>query len=530
MRRQELLYKTGHCCRVFMITLLLLLALVFIQAIVIEIYRTFYIYNRKSPYQVQRTEAKPLDRSRSNRLFLPDGTTHFGYIDYGLPEDQRARIYDTNDTLIWQGKDNELPERYLKWPGSLGRYSYTYSLRRYRAIYPDPRRSIVVPVLNDRQIDSLWRFEVSGGYFAGFDRDGNRIGYCGSAGFVQEESLIKPLGQPVNLLAWIPIQGGGPVVLWPTEHSIYQIDFRKQSVESLIQLTDKKITGIGVHGWMKLTSDSEHYLDDQKYRSLIVCRTDEKSVIAILRDPAETIRINMPEESNARLSGVTATNEKIYMRALDLGFNPPKEIAKNSNAYAKWIQERMKKPVERADELYEVNSAGDLTLLNKFEWTFPPRQITSQAGFSQEKLRRALRTASPAFYDLFGGIFFRLFRRPFNNYNRDLFQLSMIFLHFAPSYNPVSYLLSALMAGIVLFHAWPRRTSTAGLIGWIVFAGLFNIIGLLVYLALNHTPAIQCHKCNKRRGLSSPQCPHCGADLQIIAPDMLNIIAGAGLS
>jgi len=314
MRRQELLYKTGHCCRVFMITLLLLLVLVFIQTFTLEIYRTFYVYNRKPSYQVQRTETKSLDRSRSNRLFLPDGTTHLGYIDYQLPEDQRAQIYDTNDTLIWQGKDDELPERYLKWPGfGLGRYYNTYSLRLYRAIYPDPRRSIVIPVLNGREIESLWRFEVSGGYFAGFDKDGNRIGYCGSAGFVQEQSRIKPLGQPVNLIAWIPIQGGGPVVLWPTEHSIYQIDFRKQSIESLIQLPDKKITGIGDHGWMKLASDSEHYRDNQKYRPLIICRIEkENSAIAILRDPAETIQINMPEELNARLSGVTATNDKIY--------------------------------------------------------------------------------------------------------------------------------------------------------------------------------------------------------------------------
>jgi hypothetical protein len=79
------------------------------------------------------------------------------------------------------------------------------------------------------------------------------------------------------------------------------------------------------------------------------------------------------------------------------------------------------------------------------------------------------------------------------------------------------------MAGIVFFHARPRRTSLASLIGWIVFAALFNIVGLLVYLALNYTPTIQCHKCNKRRGLNQPQCPRCGGDLSVNAPDKLSI-------
>jgi hypothetical protein len=81
------------------------------------------------------------------------------------------------------------------------------------------------------------------------------------------------------------------------------------------------------------------------------------------------------------------------------------------------------------------------------------------------------------------------------------------------------------MAGIVFLHARPRRTSPASLIGWMVFAALFNIVGLLVYLALNYTPTIRCQKCNKRRGLNSPQCPRCGGDLPVNAPGKLNIIA-----
>jgi len=531
MRRLKLLYKISHCSRVFMITLLLLLVLVFIQTFALEIYRTFYVYNKKSSYQVQQSEKEPLDRqqrvSRSERLFLPDGTVHLMYRDRQLPENERALIYDTNDSLIWQGNEDELPDSYLKWPDTPRRYLSTYSLSGYQAIYPDSRRSILVPVLNGRDIESLWRYESSGGYFAGFDKDGNRIGYCGSSGFVQEKSQTKPLEQPGNFIAWMPIEGSGPVILWGSKNSLYQIDFRNQTVELLSQLPDKKISRIEVNGWMKLASDSELYVDNEKYRPLIVCTTEDNSFTVILRDPAETMQINLPEESKARISDVTATKEKIYMRAFDSSMFPPKEITKNQKALMKWYQERRKKPIENSEQLYQVDSAGNLTLLNKFEWTSDLRQTTSKEHDLQEKFRKTLTKASPAFYDLFNRYFFRLYVRNLYDTNRNIYEFLSFFIHFAPSYNPFSYILSLLMAGFVFFHAWPRRKSMAGLIGWIVFAALFNIVGLLVYLALNYTPTIQCHNCNKRRGLNTPQCPHCGADLPLAAaPDKLSIITG----
>jgi len=523
MPRQELLKKICYLCRVFMITLLLLLVLIFIHFCVLEASGLFLI-RKDFSYRESQSQTKPLDRQRrierSFRLFLPDGTVHLVYSDHQLPENQQARIYDLNDNILWQGNEEELPEKYLKWPGMSGRYLHTYALRRLRAIYPDPRRSIIVPVPRGKDLQSLWRYEDSGGYFAGFDLDGNRIGFFGSAGFAREKSRIKPLERPNSLITWIPSQGGGPIMLWQTEHSIYQIDFGKQVVDVLLQLPDKKIIKIEIQGWMELAPDSDTFQVSEEYRPMILCRTEENDHFAILRDPAEVIQINIPGDSQVRISNVTATREKIYMRAFDTGLNPPKEITRNSDAYIKWIQERRKEPIELAEELYQVDSDSHITLLNKFEWT---RQPTQHGVDHREKLQRLLSKTSPAFYDIFGGFFYRFFRRPLNYYEQDFYQLFTMFLQFAPSYNPVSYLLSVLMAGIVFLHAWPRRTSLASLIGWIVFALLFNIVGLLVYLALNYTPTIQCRKCNKRRGLNSPQCPRCGEDLPANAPDKLSI-------
>ncbi len=530
MQRLKLLYKIGQGCRVFMITFLLLLVLLFIQTFALEIFNSFYIYG-KSSQQVQQSVIEPLDHqeriSSSTRLFLPDGTVHLMYRDYKLPENERAMIYDTNDNLIWKGDPDKRPDSYLKWPDTHGRYFNIYNLNKYtyRAIYPDARRSIVIPVLNGRYVENLWRYKVSDRYFAGFDKDGNRIGYCGSSGFVQEKTQIKPLEQPVNFIAWMPIKGDGPIVLWGTKNCVYQINFRNQTVESLLKLPDKKISRIEVQGWMKLAPDSRLYVDNEKYRPLTLCTTDDKCVYAILRDPAETIRINLPEELKERIRGVTATKEKIYMRAIDSNLFAPEEIARNPEDYVKWHQERIKKPIENSEQLYEVDSTGNLTLLNKFEWTFHAEQKTHLEDNLQKNFRSFLSKASPPFYDLSNRYFFRFFGRSLYETNRDIFEVFRIFIHYAPSYNPFSYILSLLMAGIVFVHAWPRRKSMVGLIGWIVFAALFNIVGLLVYLALNYTPTVKCHKCNKRRGLSTARCPHCGADLPVTAPE-LNIITG----
>jgi hypothetical protein len=297
MPRQELLKKISYCCRVFMITLLLLLALIFIQFCAVEASGLF-LTRKDFSYRAEQSQKKPLGRQqrieRSFRMFLPDGTVHLAYSDRQLPDNLRAQIYDLNDNLLWQGNEEELPEKYLKWPGYSGHHLHSYALSRLHAIYPDPRRSMVVPIPRGKDIESLWRYEDSGGYFAGFDLDGNRIGFFGPAGFAREMSRIKLLEQPKSLISWIPTQGGGPIMLWQTEHKIYQIDFGKQVVDLLFQLPDKKIRRMEVQGWMELSPDSEDFKVSEEYRPMILCRTEENGHFAILRDPTEVIRINMP--------------------------------------------------------------------------------------------------------------------------------------------------------------------------------------------------------------------------------------------
>jgi len=82
------------------------------------------------------------------------------------------------------------------------------------------------------------------------------------------------------------------------------------------------------------------------------------------------------------------------------------------------------------------------------------------------------------------------------------------------SAHPVAnWLVSIALALVAAWHGWARRTSWAAIIAWLLFVVVFNLPGLLTYLALNHTPLIRCAACGKKRGLSRATCRACGAPL-----------------
>ena len=531
MNNKTILIKAGFLSRILMITFILLLILTFVQFVILETSASLPIMNRSSNQSQAQTQISDRQERIQNsiRLFLPDGTIHLAYTDYRLPQNRRTMIYDLNDTLVWEGKENELPENYLKWAETFEYQLSIYNLELRNNIYPDTRRNIIVPVNDGMNLQSLWRYEDSGGYFKGFDTKGNSIGYIGSQGFTNEKSQAKSLGEPKGLMVWIPQQEDGSLMLFQTEHNIYQVDFAKKSVELVFQLPDDKITNIKINGWLDVAKeiDDDFYIDKQIYRSMILCTTENDSAYVILRDPQETIKINLPQDWTM-LKGntfVTATRDKIYLDAIDTSVNPPKEILESTdqNIIAAWYDQQRNKPVEASDKLYSVDSSGNLELINKFEWASPSRIRMQSSNDPIVKLRLFLSKASPVAYDAFFRILFRYFRNQLIA-NEGLNEFVSGFIRFAPNNNPYSYFLSILLAGIVFTHAFSRRRNMISLIAWIIFVFLFSIVGLLVYFALNFTPVIKCHNCNKKRGLVTAECPHCGAKLSTAESDKLCII------
>jgi hypothetical protein len=77
----------------------------------------------------------------------------------------------------------------------------------------------------------------------------------------------------------------------------------------------------------------------------------------------------------------------------------------------------------------------------------------------------------------------------------------------------LNWILGLAMAAFAFWHGWPRQTSLGKLIFWLAFTLVFNLAGLLTYLALNHTPIIKCSSCGKSRCLGQVNCLRCGTEL-----------------
>lgn len=82
--------------------------------------------------------------------------------------------------------------------------------------------------------------------------------------------------------------------------------------------------------------------------------------------------------------------------------------------------------------------------------------------------------------------------------------------------------LSVVMMLLALWHGWSRKNRFSFAL-WLILVGLFNIAGLLTYLALNHTQLIKCSACGKKRNLEKETCIKCGAALPLPPAPVISI-------
>ena len=325
MKRQKLLMSLSRYCRIFMITFLLLTALLFIQGFIGDIIWDYYTDN--SYYQPQELQREPVDRSQridsSKKMFLPDGTIHLVYTDlsqfYTSPSDHKYQVYDTNDDIIWQGNNEEYEkysEKYLDLNPFVG--ILNYNPYDFESVNANARNSIILPLLKGRQKTGYWRYNNFGGYFAGFDSKNKIIGYCGSNGFIQKKSQIKSLSKPVFIRAWVSENNGAILMLWWTKHDIFQIDFKKQAVKTLLHLPDKEITSFGFkRSVMQLIENGTSLVSDS-YEPLFICRTKDDFLFFISHNSNETNQIKLPEDIHSKALYYNATNDKLYIKLISV--------------------------------------------------------------------------------------------------------------------------------------------------------------------------------------------------------------------
>lgn len=516
--------------KVFMTALIILIAVSILQGICIAIENSYARKKRfkdeeKLKAELSQEEKRQERIRRSSKEFLPDGTIHLiDRVEHISGRKDKVQIYDVNDNLLWEGPSDKKPYEYLSWAERLRSYGGVFSqqdMKRTQAITPGFSRYIEIPVGLDGSIEQIWRYHPGAQYFKGYDTRGRKIGYIGSDGFTESKSDVKAFGKFRQFAAWCPVDSYNPMLLLQTQKSIYQINFEKKEVESIFESNDADIESVSVQAWIDVKSDAEEYVDPDKYRPLIYCKTRDGKHHLILREPKEQLSFNL------RRPSFTATKQEIFVRnyGSDMPLFP--DINSSQQVIDKWMQEARSKSWNHWTELYKVNNNGELELVNRYKYVRPPlSEPLIKVRDPRPPVHRYMSQFSPVLYDLIAHFRTRFRSQSYLYQNRGalLYDLWVCIQYLQPYRGMINRLLSLFIMVYVFWHGFPRRTSWAKFVFCLIFAGLFNIAGLLTYLALNHTAVIKCPVCSKRRGLAQVACVRCKGQLPAPERGKLDLI------
>ena len=536
--------------KIFMTVFILLIAVLILQGIILEAEQMSAYKKRRSAETKSKAELtqqeKRLDRIKNSvKEFLPDGTIHLIYKPKHIAgrrgEFETEQIYDVNDNLLWEGPQIERPYEYLSWAGRLhGKDSFTYHrvdftlqrLKQIQTITPVFSQNIEVPVRSGDKTRQIWRYHPGRDVFVGYHFKGEKIGYAGSTGFTDSKSKTKPFGKFRVFNAWCPEDSTSPTLLWQTQRRIFQINFEKQNVELIFESIDADIRTIGLNAWVDPVPGTKEYFDRDKYRPLIHCLTEDNKHHLIMRNPQQRLTFSIPEDWKDWVGsgcGFTATKQNIYLLRNWIEFRAPPDYFQDEELHEQWRRDYQSKPKTRWVELYKMDNQGGLELLNRYDWTLPPPPSVPvvKARDPRPAVKRYVSQISPPFYDYV----LRLLGRKFWSWALDyqnrgdfFYSLARMVLDIRPYGGVINRVLSALMIGFAFLHGWSRRTSWPKFVFWLVFVGIFNLAGLLTYLALNHTAVIKCPICGKRRGLAQVDCVRCQAELPAPERGKLDLI------
>jgi len=510
--------------KVLMTLVVFVVMLIAIEGIILGTALLFVKREEETPQKPKLTEAQErLWRIKNmQKRFLEDGNLHLIHVieaeqEYQQREERQIEVYDVKENLLWSGKYEDNPYSYLRYPeyfdGRGKGINRTY-MQEMQMLTGSISRKLVVPVVGaKRRILQRWRYELGGDYFVGFNSEGGKIGYAGSNGFTETKSEVKPFGKFKYMTAWEPADSISPVLLWQSANRVYQIDFEKHSITTLIDVQDDEIDRIAITNWC--------WIDPEKsqYRPTLHARTVKGESIIFLRDPEERFTIQpsdkWPECDMWQGHNVTvaALKEKTILRYYGSELQRP---PRTKRLLGKWWEEYRTKSHKEWTELHQVDSTGKLTLIRRFEWIRPPiveRVIERWWEQSFSKVQVYTTAVSPAV--------FNIWRYWFDEAGNDIRywpeahrNMAEIIRDYQPARSTINWALAVVMMCAVFWHAWPRRTTKVKLIFWLVLVACFNLAGFLTYLALNHTTVICCPSCGKKRGLQRSDCPACKALLQ----------------
>jgi hypothetical protein len=515
MKTKDFFRCTARPLKIFITLSILIFIVLFFGLIFFLTVRVYYWQSLDKQMQGQQW-----DIHRSQKSFLPDGTI----ILVGQEDNQRngrskktEKLYDANYTPLWEGPIQKRPDAYsyLEWAkgkeGVMERH-----LDDMQKVAPAMSRALEIPVRKNDKIKEVWRYLPEEDFFIGYEFKGDKIGYIGANGFTLSQTGAQPFGQLNAFYGIIPSGYETPVLIWQTDRRVFTIDFENRKTEILIDGGDKKISYVTFNNWSFSDSNSISQESGIKYRSLIQCKTDDDKYHLILLKPDQHIILNIPEEWEKYIGNsvaTAATEDGIFLYHSTSNILTPQGYAfrKIRDEFFKTAQ--FKKPVQYSAELYRVDNEGDISLVSKFDWIKPEFRDNIDRDMEEQLITYAT-IVSPAVFHPLNTAIAHFPDNVLNKYGNGMTGGYLIMIQmWHPRNLTINIALSVLMMSIVLWHGWARRTSRFRFVFWLVLVGLFNLAGLLTYLALNHTAVIKCPVCGKSRGLEKSECNRCGSTI-----------------
>jgi hypothetical protein len=510
-----------------MVLVILLFLFLFLQMFISQIVHEF-ARSRQQPEQSEKvlTEAEQRENrlSNSQHKFTAEHILHLIYTPRNQnvkgKEDETVEIYDTDDNLLWHGKRRDMPYNYLQWPryfrpNNRWEICNANSLSGRQMIDIEFSSALMIPVVDDdKRILQRWRYEPKWRYFTGLDSDGRKIGYAGSNGIKKSRDEVEPFGEFVYMTGWCPEGSFSPEFMWITQHKLYQINFGEERFETLFDVADSEVDYLQMLNWRREESEG--------YRPVICMVTKDKKHHMLFRNPEQRLTLDLSEKWEYGFS-FTATMDKTLIRHSGTDMKPIPDVIYRKQGRElkdKWLKDFYSRPLTRWEELYEVDSGGNLKLVSHFEWVrpaMPESAANVQIGYMDwgERTRGYLATTSPVIYGLAWQWYYRNWAKLRDSAGVLAEIISTMFMYYSPAKLWANVVFSFLMVCAAFWHGWSRRTGLVRLGFWLLFVGAFNLAGLLTYLALNHTTVIRCGVCGQKRGLERTDCAGCNAELVI---------------
>jgi hypothetical protein len=518
MKTRDFFKYTARPFNIFILLCVLIFITAFLEIMSVQIFVSLTQQDKPPKHQ-----GRQWDIHNSNKEFTPDG---------GLllteEKDKKIKIYDANDTKLWEGDKKDRPKEHktIIW-ASGGQHTITnMSLVQTQRLTLEMSRALEIPIRQDKKIREIWRYLPDEDIFVGYKFKSEKIGYIGANGFSQSQAESKAFGDFDYSSVYVPENSENPVLLWKTKKQFFAIDFENSKTAILVDGSDANISKIQYQNW---SYDGKKPVD-ANYRTMLKYCTNDETIHLTLSPSDEKITIKIPKQWDDYLKSyinITATKDTIFIMHDTSDVLKPADYDKDHRIKDKFNGTRpFEKAVNFSTELYKVDKTGNLSLANKFQWT-KPAYIGQVRKDHEYYLHYASVFSPPVFY--YGSKIIENLPKDIDEFfprdNNDGMMRGYISLIrcFRPRMEGVCIAISVVMMLIVLWHGWSRKNNRFSLALWVILVGLFNIAGLLTYLALNHTTLLKCPACGKQRNLEKPACIHCRAGLPLPSASMVRI-------